>query len=185
MTRQPTTDPRETLLDTAEALIYQHGIHATGMDLLVKTSGVSRKTLYRYFASKEALTAAALRRRDGRWMLWFETQVNQAPTPAERLLALFDVLGGWFASEGFRGCAFINTAGEMGDPNDPIRQVAREHKQKLQDFVQALCRAHDATDPQALARQLLILIDGAITVARVMGDLGAADQARLVAQRLL
>lgn len=176
---------RDIILDVTEKLIYKSGIAATGIDLLVKTAGVSRKTIYRYFANKEALTVAALQRRDERWMHWYRTAVDQAESPAERLLNLFAVLKSWFACEGFRGCAFINTSGETGDPLDPVRRVAREHKQKLLDYVHELCTAHGSTDPETVAKQLLILIDGAITVALVMGDHSAADNAQCMARKLL
>ncbi|OLF53597.1 TetR/AcrR family transcriptional regulator [Pseudomonas chlororaphis] len=183
-------DTRDIILDVTEKLIYKSGIAATGMDLLVKTAGVSRKSIYRYFTTKDELVVAALRRRDLRWMHWFQSAVDQAPTPSARLLALFTVLGGWFASEDFRGCAFINTSGETGDPQDPVRIVAREHKQKLLDYVLGLCtdhvsEEHGAIDPRQLAAQLLILIDGAITVALVMGDRSAADNAQCMARKLL
>ncbi|MHC8407368.1 TetR/AcrR family transcriptional regulator [Pseudomonas sp. TMB3-21] len=176
---------RDIILDVTEKLIYKSGIAATGMDLLVKTAGVSRKSIYRYFTNKEALTVAALQRRDVRWMHWYRTEVNKAETPAERLLNLFTVLKTWFASEGFRGCAFINTSGETGDPHDPVRLVAKEHKQKLLDYVCELCTEHGVAEPLTVARQLLILIDGAITVALIMGDHGTADDAQNVARKLL
>ena len=179
------SETRDIILDVTEKLLYKSGIAATGMDLLVKTAGVSRKSIYRYFANKEELIVAALERRDLRWMHWFTTRVEQAPTSGERLLALFDALKDWFASDGFRGCAFINTSGETGDPQDPVRQVARQHKQKLLDFVLRLCTEHGVQDPQALARQLLILIDGAITVALITGNPDAADDAQSVARTLL
>ncbi|MDF9778581.1 AcrR family transcriptional regulator [Pseudomonas baetica] len=178
-------DTRDIILDVTEKLIYKSGIAATGMDLLVKTAGVSRKSIYRYFANKDELVVAALQRRDQRWMHWYRSEVNQAQTPAGRLLNLFTVLQTWFASEGFRGCAFINTTGETGDPQDPVRLVAKEHKQKLLDYVCELCTEYGAEDPQMLARQLLILIDGAITVALVTGDHSAADNAQCMARKLL
>ena len=178
-------DTRDIILDVTEKLIYKSGIAATSMDLLVKTAGVSRKSIYRYFADKDALVVAALQRRDVRWMHWFTHAVDQAETPIDRLLNLFTVLKGWFDSEGFRGCAFINTSGETGDPQDPVRLVAKEHKQKLLDYVCELCTEHGATDPERQARELLILIDGAITLALVMGDLSAADNAQCMARKLL
>ncbi|MDD1967840.1 TetR family transcriptional regulator [Pseudomonas putida] len=181
----PTTDTREKILATAERLIYENGIHATGMDLLVKTSGVARKSIYRYFATKDEVAAAALNARDVRWMQWFRTESDKAQTPQGRILNMFTVLKGWFESEGFHGCAFINTAGEVGDPNDPIRLIARLHKQKLLDYTQELCEQLNIEHPSALATQLLILMEGAITMARVMGDYRAADSARDVAQLLL
>lgn len=176
---------REKILATAEQLIYQNGIQATGMDLLVKTSGVARKSIYRYFATKDDVAAAALNARDVRWMDWFRTESNKADTPEARILNMFDVLKGWFESEGFRGCAFINTAGEVGDPQDPVRLIAKLHKQKLLDYTLGLCEQLGIADPQALAKQLLILMEGAITVARVMGDYSAAENAKAVAKLML
>ncbi|SIS03082.1 transcriptional regulator, TetR family [Pseudomonas sp. A214] len=178
-------ETRDIILDVAEKLIYKSGIAATGMDRLVKTAGVSRKSIYRYFANKDDLIVAALQRRDERWMHWFSSEVDKAPTPRARLLNLFTVLKTWFDSEGFRGCAFINTSGETGDPQNPVRQVAKLHKQKLLDYVTRLCTEQGVESPEALARQLLILIDGAITVALVMGDHSAADQAQNILKSLL
>lgn len=180
-----TTEIRDKILASAEALIYQHGIQATGMDLLVRTSGVARKTIYRHFATKDEVAAAALNARDVRWMAWFQSETEQVDGARERILQMFRVLKGWFESEGFRGCAFINTAGEIGDAQDPIRQIAKLHKQKLHDYALSLCLQLPLAQPEALALQLLILMDGAITLARVMGDFTAADSAREVARLLL
>ncbi|NEG65002.1 TetR family transcriptional regulator (plasmid) [Pantoea agglomerans] len=175
----------EKILETAERLIYQKGIHATGMDLLVKTSGVARKSIYRYFATKDDVAAAALNARDKRWMQWFIMECNKGAAPEERILNMFTVLKDWFESDGFRGCAFINTAGEVGDPGAPVRQIAKLHKQKLLDYTLELTSQLNIEQPSALARQLLILMEGAITMSYVMGDASAADSARDVAQLLL
>lgn len=180
-----TTDTREKILATAEQLIYQNGIHATGMDLLVRTSGVARKSIYRYFANKDEVAAAALNARDVRWMEWFRSECDKADTPQERILNMFTVLKGWFESEDYRGCAFINTAGEVGDSADPIRQIAKLHKQKILDYALELTGQLNIEHASSLARQLLLLIEGAITVSRVMGDNSAADDAKDIAQLLL
>ncbi|EKS7108828.1 TetR/AcrR family transcriptional regulator [Enterobacter ludwigii] len=184
MNKKP-TDTREKILTTAEQLIYQNGIHAMGMDLLVKTSGVARKSIYRHFSNKEDVASAALNGRDERWMQWFRTESDKGETPQDRILNMFTVLKSWFESEGFRGCAFINTAGEVGDPDDPVRLIAKVHKQKLLDYALELSRQLDTGHAEELARQLLILMEGAITVTYVMGDQGAADNARDVAKVLL
>lgn len=179
------TNTREKILKTAEQLIYQKGIHATGMDLLVKTSGVARKSIYRYFATKDDVAAAALNARDERWMHWFRTECDKGETPTERILNMFSTLKNWFQSEGFRGCAFINTAGETGDPEDPVRRIAKLHKQKLLDYIFELTSQMNVEQPMVLAKQLLILIEGAITTSHVMGDMSSADSAKDVAQLLL
>ncbi|WP_058961193.1 TetR/AcrR family transcriptional regulator [Type-E symbiont of Plautia stali] len=180
-----TTDTRDKILKTAEELIYQNGIHAMGMDLLVKTSGVARKSIYRHFANKEDVASAALTERDERWMQWFRTESDKGKTPQERILNMFTVLKSWFESDGFRGCAFINTAGEVGDPEDPVRQIAKMHKQKLLDYALELAEQLNVEHPDDLARQLLILLEGAITMSYVMGDGGAADNAQDIAKLML
>lgn len=156
-----------------------------GMDLLVKTSGVARKSIYRHFANKEDVASAALTERDERWMQWFRTESDKGETPQDRILNMFTVLKSWFESEGFRGCAFINTAGEVGDPEDPVRQIAKMHKQKLLDYALELCGQLGVEHPAVLARQLLILLEGAITMSYVMSDWSAADNAREMAKLML
>ncbi|OTH92358.1 TetR family transcriptional regulator, partial [Pseudomonas aeruginosa] len=156
-------EPRDIILDVTEKLIYRHGIAATGMDLLVKTAGVSRKSIYRYFANKDELVVAALQRRDERWMQWLRSEVERRDDSGERLLGLFSALKRWFGSADFRGCAFINTSGETGDAQNPVRLLAKAHKRKLFEYALELCQAHGTPDPEQQAAQLLILIDGAIT----------------------
>ncbi len=178
-------DTRQKLLATTERLIYAGGIGATGMDLIVKTSGVARKTIYRYFPTKEDLVAEALRQRDIRWMRWFIDGSRRAATPAGRLLRTFTMLEEWFNTADFRGCAFINAAGEICDARTPIRKVAKDHKVNLQVFLRELAVEYGAADPDALALEFLILIDGAITLALVMDNKDAARAAREIARRLL
>ena len=113
------------------------------------------------------------------------SEVERQADSGERLLALFSALKAWFGSEDFRGCAFINTSGETGDPHNPVRLLAKAHKQKLFEYVLELCQAHGTPDPERQAAHLLILIDGAITVALVMGDSTAADNAQCMARTLL
>lgn len=184
MNKKP-SETREKILATAEQLIYQNGIHAMGMERLVKTSGVARKSIYHHFANKEDVASAALNERDERWMQWFRTESDKGETPQDRILNMFTVLKSWFDSEGFRGCAFINTAGEVGDPGDPVRQIAKMHKQKLLDYTLELSGQLKTEHPAVLARQLLILLEGAITMTYVMGDPDAAEDARNVAKILL
>ncbi|HZV64646.1 MAG TPA: TetR/AcrR family transcriptional regulator [Telluria sp.] len=179
------TQTKRKLLDATERLIYAGGICATGMDLIVKSSGVARKSIYRYFGTKDELVAEALRERDKRWMRWFIEECRRADTPVGRLLATFDALEQWFFTPDFRGCAFINAAGEIGDASDPIRAVAKEHKIKLRDFLQQLAEEYGADDPAELASEFVILIDGAITVALVTGEKAAARKAQHIARKLL
>ncbi|WP_321889902.1 TetR/AcrR family transcriptional regulator [Paraburkholderia bannensis] len=189
---EPSLDARERLLEAAEALIYVGGIHATGVDAIVRAAGAARKSFYTHFESKDALVAAALTRRDERWMRWFiDGTLKRGRTPRTRLLAMFDVLREWFASDGFHGCAFLNAAGETASPDDPVREVARMHKARVLAFVAEQCDAWrlasgaDRRVAARLARQWLVLIDGAIGVALVSGDADAALDARAAGQLVL
>lgn len=188
----PAAGARERLLDAAETLIYAGGIHATGVDAIVKRSGAARKSFYAHFESKEALVAAALERRDACWMAWFvEATKKRGKTPRARLVGMFDVLREWFEQADFHGCAFLNAAGEIERADDPIRVVVREHKARLLAFVREQLDAHaaqagaDRRFVARLARQWLVLIDGAIGVALVSGDASAARDARAAAELLL
>jgi AcrR family transcriptional regulator len=188
---QPGT-ARERLLDAAEALIYAGGIHATGVDAIVRQSGTARKSFYTHFESKLALIAAALDRRDERWMNWFIAGTQRHGKSArKRLLGMFAVLREWFVSTDFHGCAFLNAAGEIESADDPIRVVARKHKARLLEFVRVECDAFvaeaqiDARRAAPLARQWLVLLDGAIAVALVSGEAAAALDAQTVGKTLL
>ncbi|KWK31925.1 TetR family transcriptional regulator [Burkholderia stagnalis] len=183
---------RDRLLDAAEALIYSGGIHATGVDAIVKRSGAARKSFYSHFESKEALVVAALERRDERWMRWFvDATLARGKTPRTQLLGMFDVLRDWFQQPDFHGCAFLNASGEIADADDPVRIVARAHKARLLAFVRERLDAladDTGVERRALARvarQWLVLIDGAIGVALVSGDATAARDARATAELLL
>ncbi|MBA4682037.1 TetR/AcrR family transcriptional regulator [Pseudomonas sp. MDMC216] len=175
---------QQRLLQATESLVYAGGINATGMDAIVKASGVARKSIYRLYPTKEMLVAAALRARDERWMQWFIAGTS-AGSSSERLLAVFPLLRSWFCAPDFHGCAFINAAGEVGDPDSEIRAVALLHKQRLLAYLNELTTACGFADPEEMARQFLLLIDGATAVAMVTGQADAADSAGRTAQLLL
>jgi len=185
----PRTTPsaaRERVLDAASAAFYRHGIAAVGVDAVVAQAGVAKATLYRHFPSKDDLVVAFLRRRDLRWRAWLEEAVERlAPDPAGRPLAVFDALAEWFASEDFRGCAFINAATEIADPAHPARAVVEEHKRLLGEHLARLLRGAGAADPAADAGALLLLVEGAIVSALIERDPSPAARAREAAARIL
>ncbi|ARZ67465.1 TetR family transcriptional regulator [Streptomyces albireticuli] len=173
------------LLDAAETLFYGHGVQAVGMDRIRAASGVSLKRLYQCFASKEELVEAYLRRRDRRWRGALAAHVAAEPSVADRPLAVFDWLEWWFGEPDFRGCAFINAFGEMGAGSAAVADAAREHKAEVRDYLLGLVRAAGAADPETLADQLALFVDGAITTAAVTGVSDAAGRARSAASVLL
>ncbi len=177
---------REHLVDTALELFSREGYHATGIDRILAEAGVAKMTLYNHFKSKDELILAALRRRDERFRNWFMRAVEgRAKTPRARLLAIFDVLQEWFDSKEFNGCTFINASAEFGRPDDPIHGACAEHQQLVQGYLGELAAAAGATDPEALAGQLMLLMEGAIVMRHTAGRRDAAIKARGAAEILV
>lgn len=179
------TSPLQRLLATTEKLIYANGITATGVDLIARESGVSRKTIYDKFSTKEGLIAEVLCQRDQRWMSWFVLSTSKFTDPRDRLLSTFDALEEWFFAPDFNGCAFINAAGELGNTSDVISEVSKQHKVNLLEYLESLAIELGVNDPEHLAVDFLLLLDGAITLAKVMGNKHAARNGKLIAKLLL
>ncbi|MBC6457865.1 TetR/AcrR family transcriptional regulator [Actinomadura sp. HBU206391] len=179
----------QRLLDAAEALFYARGVQAVGIDEVRSTAGVSLTRLYRLYPSKQHLVAAYLRRRDERWRADLAGHVaaqtaGPAAGPADRLLAVFDWLEGWFRGPDFHGCAFINAFGELGAADDLIAGVVREHKSLFRDYLAGLAGDLAADDP-AIVDQILLLAEGAMTTAAITGGPEIAHRARAAAATLL
>ncbi|MEU7133529.1 TetR/AcrR family transcriptional regulator [Streptomyces sp. NPDC046261] len=171
------------VLDAAEELFYARGLQAVGMDAIRGASGVSLKRLYRLYPSKDALVEAYLRRRDERWRAALARHAGARPAGRERLLAVYDWLGLWFAEPGFRGCAFVNSFGELGTTVPAVAEAARAHKEAFRGYVAELVA--EAGLPGESTAPLVLLAEGAIARAAVAGDTGAAHEAREAARALL
>ncbi|MGV4930085.1 TetR/AcrR family transcriptional regulator [Streptomyces sp. BHT-5-2] len=182
-------DIRTQILDAAEKLFYERGIQAVGMDGLRAAADVSLKRLYATFPAKHDLVEAYLRRRDARWRsdlaAYVGGRTGPDATPPARILAVFDWLAAWFDAPDFRGCAFINAYGELGTTSDRVARVTRDHKRALHAYLADLARPLGHPDPTALAAQLALLVDGAITGAAISGDPAPARTARATAAALL
>ncbi|HEY6294938.1 MAG TPA: TetR/AcrR family transcriptional regulator [Streptosporangiaceae bacterium] len=176
--------PRQRLLDAAADLFYRQGIGAVGVDLVSKTAGVSKRTLYQQFGSKDRLVAESLDAH-GDAVLGMYIPAEDPKAPARRqILAVFEALGQWTAAETFRGCPFVNTATELADPGHPARLVARDYKLRLRDYFARQAERGQADDPQRLADELIVIFDGAIVQA-VMGTVRHPDAARTAVRSLL
>lgn len=177
---------RDHLVDTALALFCRDGFHATGIDRILAESGVAKMTLYKHFKSKDELILAALRRRDELWRNWFMRAVEgRAKEPRARLLAVFDVLDEWIGGKDFSGCVFINASAEFADHDDPIHCAAAEHKRLVKGYLRDAAAAAGAGDPDALATEIALLVEGAIVLAHVAGQTDAAGRARKAAETLV
>ncbi|WP_308190415.1 TetR/AcrR family transcriptional regulator [Pseudonocardia sp. TRM90224] len=176
-------DARTQVLDAAEDLFYGRGIQSVGVDEVRAAAGVSLKRLYQLFPGKDALVREFLHRRDERWRRRLAEFVAQRDSSEEQVLAVFDWLHTWFSEPGYRGCAFINSFGELGAVSPSVVSEVRAHKVALRDYLGGLVAA--AGRGPELADHLLLLVEGAIVTSAVLGDPAAATQARTVAAALL
>jgi AcrR family transcriptional regulator len=177
---------REQLVEAATHLFYRDGFHATGVDRILDEAGVAKMTLYKHFKSKDDLILEVLETRSAAFRGWLIEEVERrAAQPRDRLLALFDVLDDWIHQPGFRGCAFVNVAAEYGDPEAPPHRAAAAHKHGVGAYLRDLAAAAGAPDPAHLAEQLMLLVEGAISLANVAGRKSAARHARAAAAVLV
>lgn len=164
------TSPRERLIDAATRLFAAGGYHAVGITRILTEAGVSRVALYHHFRSKQELILAVLRRRDEASRNIIMREVEQASSPRERLLALFDFLDRFVGQPDFTGCMFLNAAAEYHDEDDPIHRTATEHKRMMLSFIERQCIDGGAPEPRQLAHQLYMLFDGAIVQVHAAGE---------------
>lgn len=177
---------RDQLIQTALELFAKNGIHATGVDSIVEQSGVTKKTLYAHFRSKEELVLAVLRQYDELARNDFMRRVESGgKTPRARLLAVFDFAERWFQQSNFYGCLFINTIGEYSAKGTPIRQICKEYKKLVKGYVRELCEQAGASDPQGLAEELAMLLEGATVTAQVSQNPKTAKIAKRAAKALI
>ncbi|NWL77950.1 TetR family transcriptional regulator [Pseudomonas taiwanensis] len=175
---------RDQLVNTAIALFYREGFHATGIDRILAESGVAKMTLYKHFKSKDELIIAALESRFApaaeRMALAFE----HLP-PREAILRVFDGLAEWLRQEPFCGCAFINAAGEFHDRDHPVHRLAASYKLATQRYFREALARLEVAQPERLARQLQYLMEGAISMAHIEGPSDQALEAKEAADQLM
>jgi AcrR family transcriptional regulator len=152
--------PRERLLDAAGELFYRDGVNI-GVDALCKAAGVSKKSMYQLFRSKDELIAESLASVGPSYQQALEPGVEDGATPRERILAVFEKQDRLAASHEFFGCPFVSTAVELKNPEHPGSVVARHFKQRLTDFFLGELVAAGVDDPDGLAIQLTMAFDGA------------------------
>ena len=182
----PSASARERIDHAAYELFSRHGVRAVGVDAIVARSGVAKKTLYFHYPSKEKLVLAFLGRREELWTrAWLQEGVERrAGSPAERLLAVFDVFDRWFRRSDFEGCAFVKVLLEHDDPAHPIRKSTEDHLRAVRDFVRQLAEEARVRDPDGFARQWQIVMMGSI-IAAYAGDRDAARRAKKLGALLL
>lgn len=158
---------RERILATASRLFYERGFQGVGIDEIVAKSGVAKMTLYRYFPSKDDLIVAYLAESNDSFCDWFERALESAEQPLDKLVAVFRAVGELAQSPQCLGCTFQVSAAEFPDPRHPAHAVAVRHKRDVRTRFARLTREARVRDPDALADELLMLMDGAWVAARM------------------
>lgn len=176
---------RSRLLSAATQLFCKNGINATGIDAIINEAGTAKTTLYKLFGSKTNLVHAVLESEGRQWREWFIGAIEAGGGSAQTKLArIFPALKHWFGEARFYGCPFINAVGEHDKDLKQFRAIAMRHKKVVLAHIEKLASEMGAAEPQLLAHQLGLLIDGAIVAAMVSRDPGVADTAGLAASAL-
>ncbi|HSW95434.1 MAG TPA: helix-turn-helix domain-containing protein [Patescibacteria group bacterium] len=176
----------DALLGATSELTYARGITATGVDAIAARAGVTKRTLYQHFGSKDQLVAEALSERNRRALLNLEAGARRRSKETGELaiLALFDVIRNALSTKTQAGCAFINASLEINYPGHPVREAALAHLRAREELVRQLLVEAGADDAD-LAAQVVLLVDGAYAVGGSRRDPAAARHAKAAVATLL
>jgi AcrR family transcriptional regulator len=185
-TRKPSSDavsreeaarPRERILAAASELFYRHGIRAVGVDAIAAAAGTNKMTLYRHFASKDALVAEYLRRLAAEAdAAWDVIEAAHPSEPLKQLYAWLESMKEHLVHGDDRGCALANAAVELPEKGHPARCVIEEAKHAQRNRLVRLCRAAGIDEPEMLADELFLLLEGARVARQSMGPKGPASR---------
>ncbi|MFI7705570.1 TetR/AcrR family transcriptional regulator [Nonomuraea sp. NPDC049480] len=169
MTTKAKQSPRERLLDAAAVLTYRDGV-GIGVEALCKAAGVSKRSMYQLFESKDELLAASLEERASTYAARALPPADDDRSPRERILYVFERVELQAGAPEFQGCRYLAVQIELKDRSHPASQVARRIKGNLMAFFRAEAERGGASDPDLLARQLILVFDGASARAGVGAD---------------
>ena len=177
--------PKEKLFQKAARLFYKHGYRAIGVDTIAAESGIGKMTLYRHYPSKDDLIVAYLKNSNETFWENFEQVTKEANAPRDKLLAFFESLQDYVKTPVCYGCPFLNVATEYPETDYPGHQVALEHKQSVRARFRGLAKEAGAREPDVLADQLFLLMDGAYMASRMFGAKNPASQLASAAKILI
>ena len=174
---------RERLLEAANELFYDEGVHTVGIDRVIERAGVAKASLYNTFGSKDELVRAYLEGRHARISARITRYLERYSDPRDRLLGVFEAQGELFAEPAFRGCAFVSASAES--PGEGVARASDDYRGWVRGLLTGLAREIGVPDPERLGRQLHMIYDGASLSARMDHDPSAAVAARAAAEALL
>src|SRR5208337_5093155 len=162
--------PRERILAVAADLFYRHGIRAVGVESVAEAAGTNKMTLYRHFVSKDELVAEYLRRLAGRASASWDRRAAQHPgDPRAQLRGWLQQMAAHVGSGDQRGCALANAAIELPEKDHPARRVIEAFKTAQRQRIIDLCAAAELNQPEMLADELFLLLEGAGVSAQSIG----------------
>src|SRR5580700_6705307 len=169
--------PRERILSVASELFYRHGIRAIGVERIAEAAETNKVTLYRHFSSKDELVAEYLRRfAEEAKSSWDQLEADHPGDPLAQLRAWLEDMATHVASGDERGCALANAAVELPDKDHPARRVIEAFKNAQRERLIQLCAAAALAQPEMLADELFLLLEGARVAAQSMGPQGLGDR---------
>ncbi|WP_053847557.1 TetR/AcrR family transcriptional regulator [Streptomyces sp. NRRL B-24085] len=183
MTTEAKPSPRERLLDAAATLTYRDGVNI-GVEALCKAAGVSKRSMYQLFESKDELLAASLERRASGYVGTLLPPADDGRSPRARILHVFEQVESLSGAPEFHGCPYLAAQIELKDRNHPASRVAHRAKESLTAYFRAEAEKGGASDPGLLARQLSLVFDGASARAGIGADTLAGLVAPTVAALL-
>jgi AcrR family transcriptional regulator len=169
--------PRERILTAACELFYRHGIKAVGVDAVAEAAGTNKMTLYRHFASKDELVAEYLRRLAGKANAFWDERAHKHPgNPRAQLRAWLKDVAEHLGSGEERGCPLSNAAVELPEKDHPARRVIEAYKSAQREKIIKLCTAAGLSEPELLADELFLLLEGARVTVQSIGREGLGDR---------
>jgi AcrR family transcriptional regulator len=175
---------RERLLAAANELFYKEGVNTVGIDRIIERAGVAKASLYNTFGSKDALVRAYLLARHEARRARILKRIDPLPNARRKILGIFDELHDRALEPGFKGCAFVRASAETRE-GSCVKAVCEESRTWLLDLLRELAHSSGVRDAESLARQLMVLYDGAAVAGQMDGDASAARTARAVVEQLL
>jgi AcrR family transcriptional regulator len=169
MTTEAKPTSRERLLEAAATLTYRDGV-GIGVEALCKAAGVSKRSMYQLFESKDELLAASLKEGAGAFVAGLLPAADDGRSPRERILHVFEQVELQAGTPGFQGCRYLSAQIELKDQRHPASRVARRIKRNLLAFFRAEAEHGEVSDPDLLARQLILVFDGASARAGIGVD---------------
>jgi AcrR family transcriptional regulator len=178
--------PRDRLLAVAGELFYRHGIRAVGVEAIAEAAGTNKMTLYRHFASKDELVAEYLRQAAKQAdSCWDGYRKAHPEDPLAQLRAWLAEMADHLANADERGCALANAAVELPEKDHPARRVIEEFKVAQRDRLIALCRAAGLSEPDMLADELHLLLEGARVTSQSVGADGLGARLMRMGEAML